>query len=56
MVETFTYHFSRQTATKDEGVGDAIDDGVGEGVTREAFALFWDVATGRMFQMEDGDL
>lgn len=32
------------------------DVGVGDGVTREAFALFWDAVRGRMFQTQGGDL
>ena len=32
------------------------DAGVGDGVTREAFTLFWNVAIGRLFHTQGGDV
>lgn len=66
IVETFLAHFRqhlRQHQRQQQPVSPSWprayfddDDGVGDGVTREAFSLFWEAAYGRMFQTQGGDL
>ena len=58
IVETFLHHFRGQAANTPHWPTVYFDNdvGVGDGVTREAFALFWDAVRGRMFQTQGGDL
>ena len=57
LVPTFIGHFRRQTGIANwPRVYFDNDEGVGDGVTREAFSLFWDAVIGRMFQTQGGDL
>ena len=57
IVTTFLGHFEQQSGTSASWPRIYFDDdGVGDGVTREAFSLFWDAAVGRMFQTQGGDV
>ena len=56
-METFTNHFREEVATPQWPSAYFDDDaGVGDGVTREAFTLFWEAARGRSFQSQGGEM
>ena len=58
IVETFLRHFSQQAEPMAGWPMAHFDNeqGIGDGVTREAFSLFWDAVIGGMFQSQGGDL
>lgn len=57
IVETFTNYFREEVVTPQWPSAYFDDDaGVGDGVTREAFTLFWEAARGRSFQSQGGEM
>ncbi|XP_078383446.1 uncharacterized protein LOC144665985 [Oculina patagonica] len=59
IIQSFMNHFRRQpqpATLQWPSVHFDDDEGVGDGVTREAFTLFWDAVVGRSFLSQGGDL
>ena len=56
IIERFTNHFRGRRPSSWQRVLFDNDDGVGDGVTREAFSLFWDAVVGTLFVSHGGDI
>ena len=56
IIERFRNHFRRRRPSSWQRVLVDNDDGVGDGVTREAFSLFWDAVVGNLFVSHGGDI
>ena len=56
ITERFMNHFRRRRPSSWQRVLVDDDDGVGDGVTREAFSLFWDAVVGTLFISHGGDI
>ena len=56
IIEQFINHFRGRRPSSWQSVLFDDEDGVGDGVTREAFSLFWDAVVGTLFISQGGDI
>ena len=56
IIERFINHFRGRRPSSWQRVLFASDDGLRDGVTREAFSLFWDAVVGILFVSHGGDI
>ena len=56
IIESFINHFRGRRPSSWQSVRFDDDDGEGDGVTREAFSLFWDAVIGTLFISRGGDI